>query len=640
MSHTTITPRVHSRLHRWSQRLCQSLALALIFIGLGNAPLAFATFSAEINPTAIGPNDSCTLTLSEDQHISDDPDLQPLQQNFIIQEQNRGTTLQIINGSMIQRTEIQLTLIPRHTGTLRIPPLRWGKEISQPLQLYVGTTTPPSGPPPSAPTQIPGTSMNPPGAPAPAQPSASVPELSISETLDQRTPYTQAAVLLTVQIHTRAPLYQASLDLAATADVLVRDFGKDQQFQETVQGQNYQVIQRQYLLIPQKPGELELPGPVLEAQVQDNNLSSLFGPGAFGSAFGMLHPLHRQGDPIHLSVRPWPQTAQGAALLPAAAFNVQVHWPKNLSALHPGDPVTVHVHEEATGLTAEALPDLSNFTAMPAQIQHYPDPPKLDTQPQGNTVRGTRDQDIALIASQAGTYTLPQQQISWWNTQTGQPAVIRLPEQTLQIQAEAAATSTSGNAASISPPGTLGNTASQHPPLNCSTPGHQPGSTNRWVYLSMALGLGWLGSLLGTIGWYRRQRCNTTAITTSSTTLHTASVAPRHSAAILPEPPRNAKAARQQFLHYCLTDQCTQARQALLHWAQLHWKLSSPLTLDTLLSRLTEEQKQQVLQLDAACYGTTTQWRGQELASVLQTLPPLPPSPSTAPDPLPPDLYS
>ena len=50
----------------------------------------------------------------------------------------------------------------------------------------------------------------------------------LTSTLEQKQPYVQAAATLKVRLYTDQPLYQASLDLPASNDVLVQQIGKDQ----------------------------------------------------------------------------------------------------------------------------------------------------------------------------------------------------------------------------------------------------------------------------------------------------------------------------------------------------------------------------------------------------------------------------
>src|SRR6185437_3987766 len=164
--------------------------------------------------------------------------------------------------------------------------------------------------------------------------------------------------------------------------------------------------------------------------------NSPFGGFFGGPSFGMLrtvHPVRLHGSPIVLSVRPRPAGAVGSYWLPARDITLSATWnPAKLTA-RAGDPVTLDVDLQATGLTAAQLPDLSSLLNTPAGLKAYPDQPKLTDSTQGGELVGSRDQTIALMADSPGHYTIPALTVSWWDTQNNQPRTATLPARTLTI---------------------------------------------------------------------------------------------------------------------------------------------------------------------------------------------------------------
>ena len=78
-----------------------------------------------------------------------------------------------------------------------------------------------------------------------------------------------------------------------------------------------------------------------------------------------------------LNALPQPAGSAGHDWLPAQNVTLQVSWQPDHGATHAGDPVTLHLHLNATGLLAAQLPDLSQLMSLPAGIKAYPDQPKL-----------------------------------------------------------------------------------------------------------------------------------------------------------------------------------------------------------------------------------------------------------------------
>ncbi len=161
-------------------RARRSPALLVLLIGSAAATQAFATVSASLDASQIAAGDTVQLTLEHDGQASGQPDVAPLERDFDILGTSSSTSIELINGSASEKTEVVLTLAPKVTGHLTIPSLSWNGERSQPLALTV------AGP---GSTGQPGVS----GAP-------SVAKVFIETSTTPERPYVQAAVHLTVRL--------------------------------------------------------------------------------------------------------------------------------------------------------------------------------------------------------------------------------------------------------------------------------------------------------------------------------------------------------------------------------------------------------------------------------------------------------
>jgi len=288
-------------------RYCIPAALIACCISLS----AWAAVTASVERSRVASGEAVQLLLQHDASTGNQPDLGPLKRDFDILGSSSGSKVQIINGHMSSLSQVNVLLAPKHDGKIQIPPLEWDGQQSAALELTVGG----SG----------GTTQE--GVEAASDAS----HVFLTSTLGQKQPYVQAAVVLTVRLYADQTLYQASLDLPASSDVLVKQLGKDKQMSEAQNGRSYHVVERKYLLFPQRSGKLSLNGPVLNAQVQDtgsNNrmFGNLFSQMPFGGIMDSTRPLRLHAKPVELNVLPRPDSADGANWLPAQKMTLEETW--------------------------------------------------------------------------------------------------------------------------------------------------------------------------------------------------------------------------------------------------------------------------------------------------------------------------
>jgi hypothetical protein len=580
-----------------------SLLTALLIALLSLAQSATAEVNAWLDQNEVGSGESVQLVLERSGNANSQPDLAPLKQDFDILSRSSGSSVQIINGHMSAKSRITLTLAPKHSGKLVVPALHWDGDISPMLPLTVDAGAAGGKPSGSSAGSSSGTSSH----------------VFVTASTEQKSPYVQAAVPVTVRVYTDLPIYQAGLDLQANNDVLVQQLGEDQQGTTIRDGRNFRVIERKYLLFPQRSGKITLDGAVLNAQVQDmradDPFGGMFGQVPFGGMLGTARTIQVRSEPIVLDVRPRPANAKGQDWLPAKKVTLTESWQPDGSAIHVGDPVTRHLHLEAQGLTAAQLPELGTQMALPDGIRTYPDQSKLTNSTQAGDVVGTRDQDIALVASRPGHYELPAISLFWWDTARDVQHEIDLPARTLEVLPGAgtvtAGTTTPGQSNQAPPPPPLSPPLSQ--PL-AQAEGH-PGTTAVPLVTSepstpwRAISAGLAGLWLATVGaWLftRRSGATRTAAPTSPT-------------ATTKDSPKAAE-ARRAFHESCRNNDAPSARRHLLDWARATWPNDPPLGIKRLADRLADPQTGAMLaELDRACYAGGT-WQPQALSERLKTL--------------------
>lgn len=571
--------------------------LLLVLVGCAAAEQALAGVSASLDASRIASGDTVQLTLEHDGRTRGRPDLGPLQQDFDILGTSSSTMFQLINGSASEKTEVILTLAPKVTGNLTVPSLAWDGERTQPLSLTV------TGPGNAA---RPGDS----GAALAAR-------IFIETTAAPAHPYVEAAVHLTVRLFTSETLYHGDLELPDNSDVLVKQLGSDQDGTAERNGRSYEVVTRQYLLFPLHSGRLTLQGPVLDAEVALGEARSPFGNSPFGGLFGgrlfsgvlrTIRPVRVHGDPIMLSVRPRPTAAAASYWLPARAVTLSAAWnPAQLTA-RAGDPVSLDLDLQATGLTAAQLPDVASLLSFPPGLKAYPDQPKLDDATRNGALVGSRDQTIALMADSPGHYTIPALTVTWWDTQDDQPRTATLPARTLTIL-PAPGSNAAAPPAPAAQPGS-NPTANRHAPAAVAARQPTPArSSSDWMWISIGLAVVWLATLGAWLGSRHRRKGLSSSAAASGRT-------PRPGSRSSPDPSKE----RAAFRAACEADDPTAARAHLLAWAAAVWG-ASPAGVNAIAARIGDAAVAELLRdLDRACYAGGA-WQGRPLAAALTDLP-------------------
>ena len=592
-------------MRRFLQTLSALIPLTLLFAG---SP-ANATLRAWVDNTQVAAGDTVELTLAREGQTSSQPDLTPLKQDFDVVGRRSSTRLQIVNGSASATTELHLTLAPKHAGQLTVPPLSWDADKSAPLTLVVVAAR---------------------GGQNGAAQGAADDRILLETESDPKTPYVQGAVHVTVRVYAAVPLSQADLDFPTTDAALVRQVGSDETGTSEKNGQSYQVVVRHYLLFPQRSGQLSIPGPVLSGAIPartrradpNDPFSGFFGGSPFAGMMNTTKPIRLNGETITLDVRPRPAGAGMSYWLPARNVTLTAQWrPADLQA-HVGDPVTVNLRLQATGLTAAQLPDLSTLLNLPPGLKAYPDEPKLKDVAQGSDIVGDREQNIALIADQAGSFTIPELRLSWWDTSSNQTREIVIPARTLVVQpaagsktpaptgapdGQSATVSAAPSTAAQSPVATPAPTAGPLPLADGGRANTQPrglgGGYGPWAWVSLGLGILWIATL---VGWLMSRRRATPAATNS----------PRAG-----QPSATDKSsARAAFHAACHANDASAARRNLLLWANAVLPAPRILGLGDLAKRMDDPQLATLLRaLDRGCYAGAP-WNGAALAAALPKL--------------------
>lgn len=484
-----------------------------------------ATAQASLDRTDVHLGETVTLNLRIDGTMNaNTPDLSALDRDFEVLGSSTNSTLSIVNGKQSVQLIIGIALRPKHTGDLQIPPLTVAGAQTNALDLHV------SQPDNSASTNA--------GK-----------EVFVEVAASPNRTYVGQQLLYTVRLFLAVNLNSGSLSDPHADGVDLRKLGGDSDYDTERNGRRYHVIERRYALTPQRAGPLTIPSIEFQGEVSDsgnpNDPGGFFNPGGL---FGNTTPVTADSPETKLDVQAPPADWGKTTWLPARSLTLNLEGMPGDDKLTAGQPLNLRMSVEATGLSGDALPELSLPAIDGATV--YPDQSSTTTHDDGEWLKGRRERSFAIFPQHAGTLTVPEITLTWFDVQSGQRRVATIPSHTLTVAAASAAQAASAPAtqpaAAPSPASASSSVAPMQAEPASST---QPSTPWRWIAIgSLAL---WLISAVVFGWWYRRKR-------------HAVSAAGAHRS----ESAGSIRSLRQAFLDAARgNDRPTQARR-LLAWAR------------------------------------------------------------------------
>lgn len=382
-------------------RLLCTLLLSLLALNVSAQSL-----NATVDRTRLNAGESVELTLeSQDTTLFGKPDLQPLYELFEVlgtRQVNRLTN----NGSAAQAsTRWIITLQPKHSGYVVIPPLKLAQLQSTPITLHVQQGT--------------------------SAADSRLAPVFIDASLDQESVYVQAQTVLTLRIYHSVSLYDdSSLSPLEMPQARVEPLGEPRTYEKDINGIRHGVIELRYAIFPQESGELLIPAQAFSATAVDRASSNTYNP--FGPRPGKVVRVKSPEIPLQVKAKPASYPAD-APWLPARAVSLSEAWSPQPDEARVGDSLTRSLLLKAEGLASAQLPPLP--ATQVNGLRRYPDQPQLANQTSDNGLIGSREEREALVANREGVIALPAIEVLWWNTITDQLERSNLPARTLQVAA-------------------------------------------------------------------------------------------------------------------------------------------------------------------------------------------------------------
>jgi len=539
---------------------------------------ALAAVTAQVDRYDIGVDETINLSIAVNGNDSGEPNIEPLRQDFEILSRSHSSSYSLINGSMSKQSTWVLTLRPLHAGTLHIPALQVGGKHTRPIMIQVRKAA---------------VRQSPAGYPAGA--------VWLDMAIEPTSVRVQQQAIITLRVYQSVRLNQAQLSEPTSDHAIIERLGKDKNYQESRNGRMWNVTERRYAIFPQQHGLIHIAPVQLDGNVIVRNSGSALQFPGFASPFPgfgsqllqSTRPVRVRSNAARLSVSAIPSNWKGREWLPAKHIRIQENWPVGTARV--GIPITRTLTLRADGLSSSQLPELS--TVLPDGLKGYPDQPVLKDDPRDDGMHGSRQQKIAIMPTRAGTYTLPEIDIPWWNTGTGKQETAILPARTFNVvAAPGSSTMTSIPDASQASSKHLTSPKPATKRMANAIPAHQ---ASPWKLLALFFLAGWLM----TIVWsWRRLRHSQR----------------RHKPA--PATDMDTATARKKISIACKQHDAKACEQALLQFARLRWVGKDVSNLAAFASHCHQPLVQEIKALELYLYAKKegVSWQGDKMLQAFE----------------------
>lgn len=445
--------RAHGRhMHAGTDVRSLAMLLLLVLLLLPALGLAQARPQATLDREVLRLGEVATLTIQTDQADAA-PDYAPLERDFLIYAPTLRRQSVLANGHFVHQVQHAVGIEPRHAGMLLVPALRVGRQMTQPLQLQVTAADAPQA--------------------ATAQPKLAF----IRTRVDSPQPYVRQSVGVVVALYYATALASGELVQDAPQGTSLQRVANERTDQAVVDGQHYNVVERRYLLLPERSGPLVLPP------------ARFTGRAAGGGFSGRM--LSAVGEPLTLQVQPEPANA-ARPWLPLA--DLRLGYAQPVQQARVGQGLELVLEAELDGATRAQL-DTLPLPAAGEGYRLYPQATEVEEMFVGERPQLRLRRRFSLVPERAGTLVLPAVSLAWWHA--GEGSRRRTTQPALQLQVGPAQARVGGNARDDAG-------LSGAAPALPAAPARAV-ATRWWPWLATAFALAWLATLIWSLGRRRQQ---------------------------------------------------------------------------------------------------------------------------------------
>lgn len=357
---------------------------------------ACAAIDFEITPQQPSIDDEIQLVLKQtDSHDKTPPDLSVLSTDFQIVGTQQSMAYQFINGHASQENMWTIVMHARHIGKVTIPSIQWGSEKTKSIVIEIKKIASPI---------------------AESAPVSTQRSVFMKWTLEPEHPVLHEQIKVHLEIYHHLPLLDAKLSPPSVENGLLFSLEQHQHRVEMIQGKRYEVEKYEYMIYPQKVGNMIVHGPVLNAMEYDM----------------IPTPIHETMKAETFNIAPPEGVASADNWLPARALRFEELKPlKTDMGLKAGDTLSRKIRIEAIGVPGNLLPDIQPSCGENCKV--YVNPAKITNKVIHGELRGTKTFEMTYLPTREGDFELQAIEIPWFNTQLRKMELLTIPAFELKV---------------------------------------------------------------------------------------------------------------------------------------------------------------------------------------------------------------
>jgi len=327
-------------------------------------------------------------------------DLEPLRSQFEVVSTRSASHLRSVNNRIESWTDYLLVLFPRELGEQQIPALVVGNQTTETFTITV-----------TEPTTTGLAAGN---------------DVFLEAILSGDSVFVQEQLLFTVRLHyTIAGIRNPVFTEINPDNAVVQMLGAPHQYEQLVDGVRYGIYEKNYVIFPQRSGELEIPDIVFRGELTDGSSNFVFrNPN--------MRPVtaFAEGYTVEVKERP-AEFPESSTWLPATDIQISETWDRDITRLNTGDSVERTITVVANGLDGAALPPLGRPDIEKMNV--YPEQPVIERMVVDGNIVGTRIEKYVLVATEEGSVVIPEVNLPWWDVRNNELRSSVIPASLIQV---------------------------------------------------------------------------------------------------------------------------------------------------------------------------------------------------------------
>lgn len=378
----------------------QFFILLILCIAVINPAFALSKLEASVDRNPVMEGEYFVLNVSADDEVDTGKlDTSILLKDFIVGRTSVSRSTQIMNFDAVKETRWQVLLAPKQKGQLTIPSFSIDGVSSAEIPLKV--------------------------VEAGAQPEQAK-NLFIDAKVSSDEAYVGQLITYKVKLYLAVELQRGVLNAPVIEGAQIKQIGEDKDGSEIIDGRRYRVIERTYGIIPDLPGQVNIKGATFSGDVL---VESQRRGGMFG--FNESRPMQAGAPSLSIQVNPAPASFLGQWLV-ADLVVLKESFPEDVKEFTVGSPITRTITLLASNADENSLPDI--VQGLPPELKSYPEKPQRQSFVRDAQIVSQYSITSAIVPSKAGTFTLPEVKVPWWNPHLKSQEIATLPARTIEVK--------------------------------------------------------------------------------------------------------------------------------------------------------------------------------------------------------------